>query len=249
MYAMDKVLLTIKYVDGDLNHQEHEAFERAIKTDTELRGYLAYYKEINRNITAQLRDALGRNKQQVSDVSETYVAEKLDFKLDYFWFFGWAVVLLVALMLWKPWKTNLFDEYGFNNQSIAEKLFVAPYQGFQQAAQYLEKKDYYEAKQIVSKSFIQNPTDFKLASYYAMLLISDNCLEIGREVLYPFASASSEYQYDAAYMLALSYLKAGDNENCVYWLKRINNNSSYYNQSKQLMQKIVADGKANPDFI
>lgn len=246
---MDKVLLTVKYVDGDLSRQEHEAFENAVQNDRELRDYLAYYKEINRNITSHLKEALGRNKQEAVESNDVYVAEKLNFRFDYFWFFGWALVLLVALMLWKPWKVNLFDEYGFNNNTIAAKLIVAPYQEFQQAAKYLEKKDYYEAKRIVSKSFTQNPDDFKLASYYAMLLISDDCLEIGREVLYPFASANSQYKYDAAYMLALSYLKAGDNENCVYWLKRIKDDSSYFSQSKQLLQKIAADGNAKPSFI
>lgn len=246
---MDKILLTVKYVDGDLSRQEHEAFENAIKSDGELRDYLTYYREINKNITSQLKDALGINKQQVVESNETYVPEKLNFRLDYFWFFGWAVVLMVALMLWKPWKANLFDEYGFNNKSIAEKLVVSPYQEFQQAAKYLEKKDYYEAKRIVSKSFTQNPNDFKLASYYAMLLISDNCLEISREVLYPFASASSQHKYDASYMLALSYLKAGDDENCVYWLKQIKEDSNYYNQSKQLLQKIAVDGEGKSSFI
>lgn len=246
---MDKILLTVKYVDGDLSRQENEAFENAVQNDMELRDYLTYYREINRNIATQLKEALGKNKPHTVESDETYVSEKLNFRLDYFWFFGWAVVLMVALMLWKPWKANLFDEYGFNNKAVAAKLIVAPYQELQQAAKYLEKKDYYEAKRIVSKSFTQNPNDFKLASYYAMLLISDNCLEISREVLYPFASANSQYQYDAAYMLALSYLKAGDNENCVYWLKRINNNSSYYSQSKQLLQKIAADGKVSQSFI
>lgn len=246
---MDKILLTVKYVDGDLSRQEHEAFENAVQNDRELRDYLAYYKEINRNITTHLKEALSRNKQKPVEAKEVYVAEKLNFKFDYLWFFGWAIVLTVALMLWKPWKANLFDEYGFDNKAIAAKLISAPYKGFQQAAQFLEKKDYYEAKRIVSKSFTQNPDDFKLASYYAMLLIADDCLEIGREILYPFASANSQYQYDAAYMLALSYLKVGDTTNCKYWLQKINSNSTYYNQSTKLLARINVEQKHKSDFM
>lgn len=246
---MDKMLLAVKYVDGDLNELEHQAFEDAMKSDEELQEYFSYYKEINSNIGVQLKEVLTFSKFKKADSEETYVAERLKSDLDYLWFVGWCLAIVLALLIWKPWKTELYEEFGLDHKTIASKLISAPYQGFEEAAHFLEKRDYYEAKRIVSKSFTQNPDDFKLAHYYAMLLIADNCLETGREVLYPFASANSIYKYEAAYTLALSYLKSGDKEKCRQWLKLIGASSPYYSQSVQLLNKLDLDTSEKSNFI
>ncbi len=246
---MDKVLLAVRYVDGELDELEHRAFEDAMRGDVELQEYFSYYKEINRNIGMQLKEALIFPKFKKADTEEIYVEEKLKSDLDYLWFLGWGLAIVLALLVWKPWKAELYEEFGLDRKIIASKLISAPYQGFEEAARFLEKRDYYEAKRIVSKSFTQNPEDFKLANYYAMLLIADNCLETGREVLYPFANTNSIYKYDAAYMLALSYLKSGDKEKCGYWLRLIDEKSSYYSQSVQLLNKLNLDDSKKSNFI
>jgi hypothetical protein len=244
---MDKVLLAVKYVDGDLNEFEHRAFEDAVRYDSELQEYLASYREINRNVGQHLKEVLSfsRFRSAAVENEEPYVAEKITYGLDYLWFFGWALAAVIALLIWKPWKSDLYEEFGFNNKVIAATLVKAPYQDFEKAAQFLENKDYYEAKRIVSKTFVQNPEDFKLASYYAMLLIADNCFETGREILYPFAKGNSVYKNDATYMLALSYLKVGDTENCKHWLKKITVESAHYQQSMQLLNKLNVEASTN----
>jgi len=239
---MDKVLLAVKYVEGDLDEREFKAFEEALRYDSELQDYLSSYREINRNVGQHLKEVLSfskfRNVKTKTENDEPYVAEKITYGLDYLWFIGWALAFVIALMVWKPWKTNLYDQFGYDNKIIASSLVKTSYQDFEKAAQFLEKKDYYQAKQIVSKTFTQNPDDFKLASSYAMILIADNCLETGREILYPFAEESSIYKQDAAYMLALSFLKAGDSENCKRWLKKITVDSTNYQQSVELLDKL-----------
>lgn len=238
---MDKVLLAVKYVEGDLGELEHRAFEDALRYDSELQEYLASYREIDRNVGKHLKEVLGFSRFRNTSVlgkDEVYVAEKITYGLDYLWFLGWALAAVIALLIWKPWKANLYDEFGFNNKVIAATLVNTPYEGFEKAAHFLEKKDYYEAKLIVSKKFAKNPEDFKLASSYAMLLIADNCLETGREVLLPFVEGASKYKSDAAYMLAMSYLKVGDTENCNHWLRKIAAGSSRYQQSVELLDKL-----------
>lgn len=235
---MDKVLLAVKYVEGDLDERENRAFEEAVRYDSELQDYLASYKEINLNIGQQLKEALSFSRFRNTENTQPYIAEKITYGLDYVWFLGWALTFVIAMLVWKPWKADLYQEFGYDHKVIAATLVNKPYQNFDKAAQFLEKKDYYEAKLIVSKTFTQNPNDFKLASSYAMILIADNRLETSREILYPFASANSIYKQDAAYMLALSFLKAGDNENCRLWLKKITGSSSNYQQSLQLLDKL-----------
>lgn len=238
---MDKVLLAVKYVEGDLNEMEHKAFEEALMHDGELQGYLVSYREINCNLGEQLKEVLTfpRFKSYKSERNEEYyLAEKISYGLDYLWFSVWGLVAVIALLIWQPWKSNLYDEFGYDNKVVASKLVDAPYQGFETAAKFLEKKHYYEAKLIVSKKFLQNPEDFKLASCYAMVLIADNRLETGREILFPFVQKNSIYKNDAAYMLALTYLKAGDVNSCKNWLRKIDKASNYYQQSVQLLDRL-----------
>ena len=237
---MNKVILAVKYVEGDLSELEYKAFEHAVKHDSELQGYLNSYREINNSVGEQLKEALTfpRPKNANLEDNEVYVAEKITYGLDYVWFFGWALAAIIALLVWQPWRPNLYEEFGFNHDKIASALIKAPYQEFDKAAQFITQKDYYQAKLIVSKKFIQNPEDFKLVSYYSMLLIADNSLETSREVLYPFATGNSLHKNDASYMLALSYLKDGDMENCKNWLKKVAVNSTHYQQSVQLFHKL-----------
>lgn len=244
---MNKVILAVKYVEGDLSELEYDAFEHAVKHDSELQGYLNSYREINNSVGEQLKEALTftRPKNANLEDNEVYVAEKITYGLDYVWFFGWALAAIIALLVWQPWRPNLYEEFGFNHDKIASALIKAPYQEFDKAAQFITQKDYYQAKLIVSKKFIQNPEDFKLVSYYSMLLIADNSLETSREVLYPFATGNSLHKNDASYMLALSYLKDGDMENCKNWLKKVAVNSNPYQQSVQLLRKLDAEIATN----
>ena len=104
---MDKVLLAVKYVEGDLGELEHRAFEDALRYDSELQEYLASYREINRNVGKHLKEVLGFSRFRNTSVlgkDEVYVAEKITYGLDYLWFLGWALAAVIALLIWKPWK-------------------------------------------------------------------------------------------------------------------------------------------------
>lgn len=235
---MDKVLLAVKYVEGDLNEMEYKAFEDAVQQDGELREYLSYYKEINLNIGAQLKDVLRLPQFKKTGLETSYVGEKLTYGLDYLWYGFWLLVGIIALMVWKPWKTSLYDEFSLDNKFVASALASAPYQGFTEAAQYFEKKHYYEAKLIIAKLYGKNPNDQRLAYYYAMVLIADGRLETSREILQPLVKNGSDFKADAMYMMALSYLKGEDAEKCAQWLRRMPQEATHYQQSAQLLNKL-----------
>jgi len=235
---MDKVLLAVKYVEGDLSEMEYKAFEDAVQQDGELREYLSYYKEIDLNIGAQLKDALRLPQFKKAESQTVYVREKLTYGLDYLWYGVWLLAGIIALMVWKPWKTSLYDEFSLNNKSVVTALAAAPYQGFTEAAQYVENKDYYEAKLIIAKLYGKNPNDEKLAYYYAMVLMVDGRLETSRKVLQPLLKNNSNFKSEAMYMMALSYLKSEDIEKCAQWLRRIPQEAVHYQQSAQLLNKL-----------
>lgn len=235
---MDKVLLAVKYVEGDLTEMEYKAFEDAVKKDGELKEYLSYYKEIHLNIGAQIKDAFKLPQFKKTYAETPYKAEKLTFGLDYTWYGFWLLVGLVALMVWKPWKTSLYDEFSLDNKFVVSALNVAPYQGFAEAAQYVEKKHYYEAKLIISKLYGKNPSDERLAYYYAMVLIADGRMETSRQILQPLLKNGSDFKADAMYMMALSYLKEEDTANCMQWLREIPQGANHYHQSAQLLNKL-----------
>lgn len=236
---MDKILLAAKYVEGDLNEWEYQEFERTIECDRELQEYLSYYKEVNQSVTRQLKEALSYPKiRRYRSMSEGYEAEELTYKLDYLWYAVWIAALVIGLWVWRPWQTTLYEKFSLDKDYVTSVLVRAPYYGFEKAAQFLEKKDYYQTKLIVSKSYVKDPDNAELAYYYAMVLMADGRAETSEKVLMPVAKGNSLYKDNAIYMLALTYLKRENTKSCREWLLKLPKRSAYYEQSRALLANL-----------
>ncbi|WP_199119521.1 hypothetical protein [Pedobacter sp. ASV28] len=237
---MDKILFTARYVEGDLSENEYTEFENTVKYDKELQEYLLYYRDMHRNLGLQIRDVLALPSFKKAKVTQDkpYVAEELSYGLDRLWFFTVALAMVTALLLWQPWKSSLYDQFKINEQYLTANLDKAPYQDFSLAAKYYNEKQYDEAKQVVAKLYMKNPEDVELGYYYGVMLLENNCFETISEVLMPIYDGKSAHKYDAAYMMALSYLKQGSSLDCQQWLVKIPKGTLYYHQAQELLGKL-----------
>lgn len=240
---MDKVLFAAKYVEGDLNEIEYREFENAIQYDSELQEYLSYYRQVHAKVAVQLKETFSlpkiRKAKSSSEAETSYTAEELTYGLDYLWYGIVVIGLLIGLFIWSPWKTTLYDEFKIDKTQIVSSLSAAPYKDFDKAAMLFDAGDYYAAKLLISNSYIKNPEDPTLASYYAMVLLADGAVETINEVLSPvWANGKLQPDRDVAYLLALSYLQKEDYSTCKEWLRKVPESSGHYLQAAQLLSQI-----------
>ncbi len=242
---MDKVLLTAKYFDGELNANECLTFENNVRKDLELQEYLSYYAQINKKFNKHIAELLnGPNKANYRTMSEHFKKEELSFFWDNLWYISWVVVFVIAILVWSPWKTDLYKEYGIENVNIARSLRMTSFEDFDKAANYLDENKMYEAKLIVAKAYSKNPDNAELAIQYSSILLNENKFETLRLVLGSLTTSGDiENRSQANYLMALSYLKENNYEECANWLAKVDLATKFAKKSSSLLSVI-----SNNDF-
>ncbi|MCO5935909.1 hypothetical protein NAF17_10175 [Mucilaginibacter sp. RB4R14] len=100
----------------------------------------------------------------------------------------------------------------------------------EKAAAYYNKKDYAEAEKLLAKEYAANPKN-SIAAYYSITLIQDKQEAKGRVILQQLYQGESVFKYDAAYQIALSFVKQKQPENAKKWLKNVSPVTSNYSKA------------------
>lgn len=150
-------------------------------------------------------------------------------------------VLAIGVLMLVTWNKSLYSKYEISNNTIVNSLNNTPHKDFHIAATYFDNGHYFEARQIIYNHYVKNPDDHKLSIQYASLLIAADCFETSRQVLYPtFNSGTNEFKGEAAYLLALSYLKESKYAYTQQWLAKVPKGTVYHHQAAELLQKIAS---------
>ncbi|WP_293299030.1 hypothetical protein [Pedobacter sp. UBA4863] len=239
----DKILWTAQYVEGDLNQAERLEFENLLLHDQELKQYLADYYAIHGSLQMQLsndagRDVLVGTLQMLN--KEHFVAEQPKVvKLSSYikWVSGVAAVLVLVMFIWAPWKGDLYEQFNTVPQmNVAER--GAEITDLDQAATLFNDQKYTEAKAVLAKLNSTDPENAMVAYYYSVSLIATNEVAKGRLLLEDLFKGESVYKYDAAYAMALSYLKEDKKADTKFWLEKIPNEAVQYEKAQQLLREL-----------
>lgn len=243
---MDKILLTARYVEGDLSESEYGEFENIIKHDKELQQYLEHYKIINRSLDMQLMGALA-SKNRKSDtvtlpIKQNEPTKEVD-NIARVFIIGAVIALTIVVGVFLFLRNyNHYEQFKITDSEMITGFGKSSHIGLNQAAIHVGNGEYYEAKQIIEKLYLKNPDDNHLANHYAAILLANDCFETSKEVLYPVLNGNdTSNKYEAAYMIALSFLKEGNSKACKQWLSVIPLGSDRYAQANQLLSKLMAD--------
>ena len=237
---MNKFLLITRYVEGDLNAEEYREFETVVACDAELREYLNSYNNIHASLNSQINEAFGLGSLTMPNSrEEKYVAEKITHTTDHIWYLTVALIIAVGLFIWKPWNPDLYKQYKVDDKQVVAQLQSNKNEEFHLAANFVKKKQYYDAKLVVSKLYMKNPEDVGLSYYYAIILLQNNSHETIREVLSPILSGNSSYKDAASYVLALSYLQQKKMAECKVWLDKISKDSTYFPSVTSLKSQLA----------
>jgi tetratricopeptide (TPR) repeat protein len=236
----DKILLVTRYMENDMDEAEMADFKLRLADDVMLQEHLRTYESVHQNLKMKLANhddikqtLVGFNKQYFS-AEPKVVSLKPAIK----WLSGIAAILVIGLMIWAPWNANLYETYVDDSQLLVTERGAESITELDKAAAFYNEKNYEAASASLEKLHAQQPSDAMIGYYYGLALLKTNKVEKARTLLQPIYNGESVFKYEAAYSIALSYLKEDKKEECKNWLQKIPAETTRYQQAEELLEKL-----------
>lgn len=237
-----------RYLDGDLNGEERKAFEKQMQEDVELRKEVELVREVEAALTTKLYPAEGETalRNTLEGLNAEFFANRPERAKviplrNKRWLTAIAAIFIMALILtvWQPWKDeDLYQQYAaIQMPGIAERGAAAD-SILKIAVENFNSKNYSSAIpgfETILKDSAQNTF---VQFFYAVALLQNGNLEKARLELTAIYNGPSLFKYDAAFYLALSYLKADDKITCRGWLNKIPADAGIYDRAQELLKKL-----------
>jgi len=245
----EKLLTVARYLEGDMEQEEKQGFEAQLQTDTELQQILREYEDIHQTLKMQLApDAQDQQVQQTLQQfnREYFKAEVLPQKTEakvfsikpYLKWISIAAVLIIGLLVWAPWSADLYEQYAISRQMSVAERGIGQEEPLGQAATLFNKKDYAAARKILQRQYMENPNYPLLSYYFSITLVETGQGYEARTVLMKLHEGESAFKYDAAYYVALSFLKEDKNNDALIWLHKIPEGTANYNKAQELIARL-----------
>lgn len=243
----DKILLTARYVEGDMDATERAGYETQMENDLDLQEHLKDYNYIHETLRISLapdqadldfRDTLAKFNPTYFNEVEVPVTKTVSLKPYINWLSGIAAVLFLGLLIWAPWQKSLYESFAGNNQMAVAERGAEKETILDKAAGFYNVKDYESAKLLLKTEYNLHPENAMVAYYYGKTLIETEDVAGGRVLLNKIYSGESAFKFDAAYAIALSYLKDDNKNACKIWLQKIPTGTANYHKAKELMDKL-----------
>lgn len=239
----DKILAVARYLEGDMDQQERDAFEAELSQDPELQELRIQYEDIHQTLKMkiapqeadlQVRETLAAmNKQYFTSGPAKTVSMK-----PYLKWVGIAAVLIIGLFVWAPWSSSLYDQYSYSKQMTVAERGAGEQGNLSKAAVLYNEGDYAGARKLLQQEYMMSPQNPLLAYYFAITLIETGQEYEARTVLINLYNGESVFKYDAAFYVALSFVKLGDNKQALEWLANIPKDNVNFSRAQSLMQKL-----------
>jgi len=252
----DKLTAVARYQEGDLDTEETTAFEAQLQNDMELQDLLAHYKEVHQTLKAKiapdtqdqaisgtlsgLNQQYFKTEQQQSPLDQVQTAPtaKVVVMKPYLKYISIAAVLLIGVLVWAPWSGGLYEKYAFSKQmSVAERGADQQAQ-ISKAAELYNKGDFAAARKVLLNAYSANPENPMLSYYFAITLIETGQAYEARTLLMHLFQGDSVFKYDAAFYVALSFVKEDKKQDAILWLEKIPQENTRYGQAQELIGKL-----------
>jgi hypothetical protein len=236
-----------RYLDGEMNAEELKTFEAAMLQNADLKNEVELLRDVHATLKIKLhpgedettlRNSLREmNAEFFSGRSEQAKVIPLNRRK---WMTVIAAVFVLALLLtvWQPWKKeDLYMQYADVQMPGIAKRGAASDSLLQSAVENFNNKKFAEAipafetvlKDSAGNSFVQY--------YYAIALLKNHQTERSRIELTLLYNGNSLFKYDAAFYMALSYLKEKNNAACKDWLNKIPADAGPYGKAQELLKE------------
>ena len=239
-----------RYLDGEMNSDEQKDFEQQMQEDEALLMEVELTREVNETLTMKLhpdqseqnvRNTLGQMREQYfsKEVPGNSLAKVIVLRRTR-WIsaLAAAAILILILTIWSPWKKDLFQQYAYIQMpGIAERGGPADSM-LKQAALEFNNKNFANALPLFESILKRDPKNSLVHFYYGIALLQSNQVEKARNEFTLLYNGASIFQYDAAFYMALIYLKQKDKTKAKEWLNKIPEGADIYSKAGELNKKL-----------
>jgi Tetratricopeptide repeat len=237
-----------RYLDGEMNPQEFKAFETAMQQDADLQNEVELLKDVQATLKIKLHPAENEMalRNSLQEMNAEYFANKAErAKIIPLsrrrWMTAVAAVFIMALLLtvWQPWKKeDLYKQYAaIQMPGIAERGAAAD-SLLKTAVENFNNKKFAEAIPSFEAVLKDSSQNSFVQYYYAIALLQNGQIEKSRAQLTELYNGTSLFKYDAAFYMALSYLKEKNKTACKEWLNKIPADTGPYSKAQELLKKL-----------
>ncbi|RFS21375.1 tetratricopeptide repeat protein [Chitinophaga silvatica] len=146
------------------------------------------------------------------------------------------VAATIAILLFiSPWRKNIYKQFASTEMQIPDVDSIR----LPEAAIHLFNHGHFnEAIKLLNDVLKTNPGNVYARFYRSVALIDLNQLDTARQDLLLVYNNSSELRSDAAFYIALSYLKEGHRQECLEWLLKIQPGAPTYIKAQKLIEEL-----------
>ena len=237
-----------RYLDGDMKGDELLAFQEQLLQDGDLQQEVALVKEVNETLKMKLHPdenelALRNTLQEMRGAyfSENQATAKIIPLKHFRWVMAAAAVFIAAIILtiWSPWsKGNLYQQYAsLEMPGVAQRGDPAD-SLLKIATTHFNDKRFAQAIPLFETMLKNDPQNAYLHYYFGVALLQNGQTDRSRNELEQLHNGASLFRDDAAFYLALSYLKEQDKAQCREWLNKIPADAPIHGKAQELLKKL-----------
>jgi tetratricopeptide (TPR) repeat protein len=237
-----------RYLDGGMNAEELKAFESQMQMNAGLQKEVELTRDVLSTLNIKLHPGENEKALQLSltEMNAEYFSRKTEqAKIIPLsrrrWVTAIAAVFVLALLLtvWQPWKKeDLYQQYAaVQMPGISERGVVAD-SLLKQAVENFNNKKFAEAIPDFEAVLKDSSENAFVQYYYAIALLQNGNIEKARIQLTQLNDGRSIFKNDAAFYMALSYLKEKNKTVCKDWLNKIPTDNATWFKAQELLKKL-----------
>lgn len=234
-----------RYVSGDMDPQEKQAFELLLQQDAGLRKEVQSYKEVHETLKRRLhpvreelevRDTLAEMRQQYFSKPGAKVIQFA--RVGRIAAIAAAIILVV--LIWRPWgKPDLYRQYASLQMDAVAVRGGTQDSLKQEVVRRFNNKEF-AASIPLFENLLRNDTgNAHLQFYYAVALMQVDRLVESRTQLMQLHNGASVFRDQATFFMALSYLKEKNILLTKEWLNKISQDSDVYSRAQELLKELL----------
>lgn len=243
-YTEEEIAL---YVNGDMTEADQQQFEQLLQRDRTLQQHVEQYRQVLATLRTRLApDAQDQAlTQTLGSLNNEYFGQAEDTIRPVGVYIKWAcaaaaVSIILIINLFHPWRQNdLYTEYAILQMVTPAERGDHTDSLLQQAATAFNSRQYGLAQKDLEAAYKLKPDNALIQFYYAVSLVETGDHNTGQPLLEQVYAGNSVFKYDAAYFLALSYLKINNKDACRQWLQKIPSGTARYAQAQSLMSLLT----------
>jgi tetratricopeptide (TPR) repeat protein len=242
-----------RYLDDAMSPEERNAFEEQMQTDETLKKEVELYKEVNDSLQVRLHpdegeQGLRKTLEQMQGQFFSKQTDSSDRKAKVVsinqpkrWLaIAASVVLLISagLLFWAPWKKDLYNQYAYTDMPAVSERGEPADSLLKLATIKFNDKRFSESVPLFESIIRVDSANAYVRYYYAIALLHTGKTEQARNELNQLYNGESTFKYDAAFYIALSYLREKDKASTKEWLEKIPADASIYTRARKLLEKL-----------